>query len=588
MVLVSALLAIPAGASAADSMALQPDGKIVVAGEAWPGFGMAARLNPDGSRDRSFGDEGVVIDRRLNSLRVVAVQPDGRILASSGRRLGRYLVDGSPDLSFGENGIAGEGSPLPYLNRQGAEGPESILLRPDGQFFLAGPRNLSYPTSQGIVRLFSASGGLVETVGFIPEPGSGRSSESVVKDLAIEPDGSTVGAGWAYSSDLGTSAVLARFVPGSATAYDPTFGNGQGLVRVRSSTAAPSGASAIVRDGGSLVIAGTTSRTFMLGRFSADGIRDPSFGEEGIAAPTIDGTSGGAGQSEAQAVAVDSAGRLVAAGGTTKWGSFQAMKGGGEPVCQKCLEPLVVRFTADGRLDPSFGAGGAARVIASGGAPLQGEAEDVAMLADGKILVKGSRRIAGTTLKPPFLARLNPDGSLDRSFGDEGVARVQVACLAKNLERLRKRHCIPSARVHFRVGKLAGDHPTLSLRIEPSLPWARIAMVRLQLPPALRASLGAPKKSRIVALGGTKGTEAGGVKRYLGVEPVELEPGRVAFRELGEPQALHVELRPGALVRKSGRADRLSAQKLTFRVTVRFLYEGARAGRQTRVFRVTG
>ena len=64
-------------------VAIQPDGKIVLAGEMWPPFAALARVNPDGSLDPSFGQGGFVVDRRLPVLKSIALQPDGRILAGA-------------------------------------------------------------------------------------------------------------------------------------------------------------------------------------------------------------------------------------------------------------------------------------------------------------------------------------------------------------------------------------------------------------------------------------------------------------------------------------------------------------------------
>ncbi len=567
------------------SMILQSDDKIVVGGEAWPGFAAVARFNPDGSRDRSFGGDGVLIDRRLNSLRAVALLSDGRILVASGRRFGRYLVDGRPDSAFGEGGVAGEDSPLPYSNRGGAEGPGDLLPRPEGSFFVAGPRNLSYPTPQGMLRLFGPDGRLLETAGFIPESEPSALSESVVKEVVPNPDGSLIGVGRSAGRQ-GAFALLARFVPGSGSAFDPAFGGGRGLVRLRPPTAESSEAAAAIGDGATMVVAGRADRRLMLGRIDRSGMPDPSFGEGGLAVLPIVGSSGGVGESAAQGIDVDGAGRLLVAGRTTEWGEFFTVKGASAPACERCLEPLVVRVTPDGRLDSSFGVGGVARMLIDG-EPLEGDAEDVLVLPSGKILIKGSRGIGGTLVKASFLARLNPDGSLDPTFGKGGLVKVQVPCLASSLDKLRRSGCIPAARVRLRAGGLRSRRPTLALQVSPSLPWARIAMVRVQLPASLGAALGSPSRTHVVAIGGRKGNVgAGPAGRYTDVEPFEPRPGRIAFRDLGEPTALKVLLKRGSLLRSARRGA--PARDLTFRVTVRFLYEGVRAGRQTLVLRSKG
>jgi len=573
------LLAISTVASADDSMAIQPDGKIVLASQAWPGFGALVRLNADGSVDKGFGDRGIVIDRRLNSLRVVAIGTGGRILAGSGRRLGRYLANGQPDATFGEGGIAGEASPIPFANRYGWEGPEALLVRPDGKLLVAGPRNLSYPRPQGVVRLYNADGSFAEVVGFVPESGPPPFLQSVLSSLALEPDGSVAVTGSAVARDrtTGSSLLLGKLVPGSAAPFDPSFGAGESLVR---SSRFQSRGSAIVQDADKLVVAGAADGTFLLARFDDRGMPDSSFGQGGYAVPAIEGTSGGLGTSEARSVAVQGDGGLIVAGDTTKWAPWSVSPKAG-PSCEECPQALVARFTPSGVLDPGFGVGGVIPLTTSSGKPLLGEAEQVASLADGKILVQGSVVVPGSNLTNQFLTRLNADGSLDRSFGDEGLVRVRPQCLERSFEKLRRKRCIPAARIRLRSGGLSGAQPTLSLRVKPSLPWARIATVRIQLPPGLRATAGFEDRVRAVAIGGRRGSSTMGPTRYFGANVVEPKPGRIAFNDLGEPRVLDVRLRPGALRALRRSLGRTSA----FRVTVRFLYEGARAGRQTLIVR---
>lgn len=83
----------------------------------------------------------------------------------------------------------------------------------------------------------------------------------------------------------------------------------------------------------------------------------------------------------------------------------------------------AARYTSDGRLDPSFGAGGITTIDFVGALD---EAEGVAIQADGKIVVAGR---AGTTTPNGSdfaVTRLNSDGSLDPTFGAGGKAMVDM------------------------------------------------------------------------------------------------------------------------------------------------------------------
>jgi uncharacterized delta-60 repeat protein len=77
------------------------------------------------------------------------------------------------------------------------------------------------------------------------------------------------------------------------------------------------------------------------------------------------------------------------------------------------LEAMEDRVTPAGELDPSFGAGG--KLLTDfNTVPSNMIAQDVAVQADGKILVAGNG----------YLIRLNFDGSFDNTFGDAGATRL--------------------------------------------------------------------------------------------------------------------------------------------------------------------
>ena len=99
--------------------AIQSDGKIVLAGESYNGANRdfaLARYNPDGSLDASFGSGGKVvtpIGSRDESAGDIAIQPDGKIVVAgysinadsfADFALVRYNANGSLDNSFGTGG----------------------------------------------------------------------------------------------------------------------------------------------------------------------------------------------------------------------------------------------------------------------------------------------------------------------------------------------------------------------------------------------------------------------------------------------------------------------------------------------------
>jgi uncharacterized delta-60 repeat protein len=200
----------------------------------------------------------------------------------------------------------------------------------------------------------------------------------------LQPDGRIVVAGRRYEP---SGVVVVRY--GADGTLDPTFGSGGKVV---TSVGDYSGAYAVaIQPDERIVVAGASSDGFTLARYDPDGSLDPSFGVGGIAV-----VAGGI----ATALALQPDGKIVAAG---DW-----FEGEGSMF-------MVARFERGGSLDRSFGSGG--RTTVRVGA--FGYAEDVALGTDGTIVVAGwaSTLVAWGSA----LARFDPDGSLDPSFGSGGM-----------------------------------------------------------------------------------------------------------------------------------------------------------------------
>ena len=100
------------GASAsADSVLIQESGKIVIGGFVFNGvsnFALLIRLNPNGTIDPTFGNSGLTIvplDGSGHSMRTLASDSDGKILAGSQNVVLRFSVDGVLDNTFGNDGV---------------------------------------------------------------------------------------------------------------------------------------------------------------------------------------------------------------------------------------------------------------------------------------------------------------------------------------------------------------------------------------------------------------------------------------------------------------------------------------------------
>ncbi|WP_217923452.1 hypothetical protein [Miltoncostaea oceani] len=128
------------GAAFASAVALQPDGKVVVAGTVDPGDMVVARLRADGSFDPGFAGDGTTrIDAGGDeSGDGVAVQQNGRIVVAGSTSADDDIVvarlngDGTPDGSFG----GGDGRAS--IDFGGAEQATGVALQPDGGIVVSG------------------------------------------------------------------------------------------------------------------------------------------------------------------------------------------------------------------------------------------------------------------------------------------------------------------------------------------------------------------------------------------------------------------------------------------------------------------
>src|SRR5262249_26498564 len=130
----------------APAVAIQSDGRIVVSGNATTGNGFAVeRLSADGTPDTSFGSGGLVVTPLPGIVKAdsVTIQADGEIVVAGAQgnsgTSGNFVVarynpaDGSLDTSFGTGGIAVSSGVAAYTNYQ-----VDMALEPDGRIVVAG------------------------------------------------------------------------------------------------------------------------------------------------------------------------------------------------------------------------------------------------------------------------------------------------------------------------------------------------------------------------------------------------------------------------------------------------------------------
>jgi uncharacterized delta-60 repeat protein len=137
-------------------LALQPDGKIVVTGETTDGitfFFAVARYKPSGALDKSFDKDGVLAANLFPSFadrpRAIALQPDGKILvagqgassrpgATADFALVRFNTNGKLDKAFSGDGKLLTNFTAPPFFTSGSDSAHAIALQADGKIVVAG------------------------------------------------------------------------------------------------------------------------------------------------------------------------------------------------------------------------------------------------------------------------------------------------------------------------------------------------------------------------------------------------------------------------------------------------------------------
>lgn len=368
--------------------------------------------------DPSFGSGGIVsteVGSKDAVAHSLALQADGKIVVAGGAEvagasrdfaLARFLPDGTLDSSFGAGGrVTTTVSP-------GVDEAMSVAVQADGKLVVAGRSGTQfavarYLTTGGLDPSFGGTG-VVRTALVADE-------QSAATSVAVQADGRIVAAGWA-GQDFG----LARYLTDGA--LDTSF-DGDGLAMTSISPGSDQCSAMVIDATGHVVATGTASKTLATVRYNPDGSPDATFGSGGIATTTV-GSKGG----QAYAIAIDDKSRIVIGGyrragahddaliaryhsdgvldtgldgdGTVTtqladgddWIFGVAVQADGKIVAAGAKaagggksEVVVVRYRATGKLDDEFGDHG---VLATQ-VGADSIAQDIALQPDGKIVVAG-------------------------------------------------------------------------------------------------------------------------------------------------------------------------------------------------------
>jgi len=307
----------------AHGVVVQQDGKIVVAGYSWTGANTdfaLLRYNTDGSLDATFGQGGKVttdVGASSDQANAVALQQDGKIVvagyswtgANTDFALVRYNTDGSLDASFDSDGKAtaamGGADDCAY----------AVAIQPDGKIVAAGEAYAG--TYDFAVARFSADGSLDTTFNLTgtaitavgPSFDFGRA-------VVLQPDGKIVVAGSAWNAAQNAKVGLVRY--NADGTLDTTF-NGTGTLMTAAGVSDDSVSAVAVQADGRILAAGNTyngtKSDVLLVRYNADGSLDTSFNTTGIVTMAVGDDD------YATAIATQTDGKILVAGGSLSAGT---------------------------------------------------------------------------------------------------------------------------------------------------------------------------------------------------------------------------------------------------------------------------
>lgn len=373
-------------------------------------FAQTITLNP------SFGVNGFALlankvpglDLRLES---AALQTDGKLVVAgtivksatdpnrSDFLIARLNKNGSLDSPFGVNGMT-------TVDLSGYEdAASSVAITAEGKIIVAGrAEDESGNAALALVQL-NGNGSLDASFGRSGKAVVNLAEASEATAIAVQKDGKIIVGGFIYTNN--SDFLLLRFKKDGT--LDRSFGK-NGIATQDFEQGFDLIASIAIQNDGKILAGGDTEAGFPLVRYNANGQPDRSFGKNGRVV-IVDKKSPFGSTGYIRGIGIQSDGKIVAGYGL----SGTARKTFGVA----CIKP-------NGIIDVSFGKKG----IATTDFGLYAEGvNSIALQPNGKIIAGGMvRKTANRSNQYGVsnddwdfaLARFNPDGKADASFGDKG------------------------------------------------------------------------------------------------------------------------------------------------------------------------
>jgi uncharacterized delta-60 repeat protein len=378
-----------------------------------------------GGLDPTFGTGGRVVTDLggTDVLQAMALQADGKIVAVGWTThngptgidfaVVRYSANGSLDNSFGIGGKV-------YTDLGSNDSAGGVAIQSDGRIVVVGYTSTATGGNDFAVVRYNVNGSIDKTFGGgqakgivridFTSPGSVSSSNDAAHGVVIQPDGKIVVAGGGSSG-----FAMARLTISGA--LDTSF-NGTGKVVTQFAGGASVAMALTIQQDGKIVLAGRaqadTSPVMALARYNATGSLDASFDGDGEV------TLGSAGLTGGSSVAMQADGKIVVAGAASVIGGPQ--------------QAALVRLNVNGSLDSNFAVNGVLTTSLGG----DGDAIFTSIAiqpSDGKIVVSGTSQddSTGTLTTRVVTARINTDGTMDSSFGTNGVVTTTMGASTGSL-----------------------------------------------------------------------------------------------------------------------------------------------------------
>jgi uncharacterized delta-60 repeat protein len=404
----------------AQDVAVQADGKTVVAGYTWYYDSKlnahsqlaVARFNVNGVLDKTFGPDGdgvietQVADRDSARGRAVAIQPDAKILVAGWARSGgddvmivvRYNTDGSLDNTFDKDGKV--------TVRINDSAGYDMALQNDGKIVVAGA-DFDGSDNFAAIRL-NPNGSLDKSFDgdgkATVKMGAGEWAKAVAIDYSGTPQsnsnyGKIVLAG-IYKTETFEQYAIARLNTNGKLDTGFAFGgwrrggfNGHIQSRANSVVVQPNGKYVIAGTGGEPQAGKENSYQFALARFDARGAIDTIFGTNGIV------ETGFAKGAEAHDVILSADDGLLVGGEVNR-------------------KLALAKYNSIGQLDPRFGTGG--KVVLDTGDIDAGAG--LASTGDGRFVFAGGYNFTTVRLLQgmPTVDIINGDREGTETYGDNG------------------------------------------------------------------------------------------------------------------------------------------------------------------------